>query len=434
MTSSFSQLIEPDRRTLAFAPLGRSGGDPEASAAYWDEVIDRIRLHDAVAERTRTSFEVLRSSFAYGLLHYEIFTLVYDRALFVLEHALRERFVAEYEDSLRFEVDGSIESAACKSYSDVLAFLGRQRRKKVRLVVPTSTRETSIPFTRGGLTDLLDWARKLGLLRGQRPKLVENILKDMRNSVAHAGEPHIVMPGHAASNLADLAEIINHLWGHETPGGRLYPAPIQRDTVVIGWHTKDHSVTAGLAEHFGSPESWSDCNQFAIVQAVWNGTGSDPTRYDSRYETLAYPTSYLWGPGGIDEAQAWLAANPPAVDSATTTGRFFVLRRRDDELSLPMTLAVASAQPPEEQSGYWYLVGADNPANALGHVRALLASGGGCTADEVCRTCYAEHRAEGCLSDVLVAGGVRADRQECIPPDFFVPGPGSGVRAVSLLS
>ncbi|MGI9149848.1 MAG: hypothetical protein ACR2IK_25440 [Chloroflexota bacterium] len=428
--STFSELIQPDHRTLVFAPLGQTGGDPGAAAAYWDEVVSRISLRDAVAEHTRMSFDVLRSSFAYGLLHYEIFTLVHDQALFVLEHALRERFVAEYKNGLRFEVTGSIQAVPVESYSDVLVFLGRHRGKKMRLVMQSPTGEVMFPFTRGGLTNLLDWARKLGLLRGQRPKLVENILKDMRNDVAHAGGPHILMPSDAAATLSDLAEIINHLWGYETPGGRLYPAPIQRDTVAIGWHPTNHSVTAGLAEYFAPPESWDECSQFAIVQAVWNGAGNDVTRYDSRFETLAYPTSYLWGPGSINEAQAWLVANPPFTDTASTTGRQFVLRRRDDQLSLPMTLAVAAAQPLPEQDGHWYLIGADNPANALGHVRTLLTPGGACTKDETCRTCYAEHHAEGDFLRILAAAGASKEPQKCLPPDFFVPGLGAGVRSV----
>lgn len=32
----------------------------------------------------------------------------------------------------------------------------------------------------------------------------------------------------AGRSLSDLAEIISHLWGHQTPGGRLYPAPLAR--------------------------------------------------------------------------------------------------------------------------------------------------------------------------------------------------------------
>jgi hypothetical protein len=47
------------------------------------------------------------------------------------------------------------------------------------------------------------------------------------------------MPNHSSQAIRDLAEIINRLWGSRTPGGRLYPAPIKREALVIGWSDGD---------------------------------------------------------------------------------------------------------------------------------------------------------------------------------------------------
>ncbi len=50
----------------------------------------------------------------------------------------------------------------------------------------------------------------------------------MRNRVAHPERYHLLSPLESARSLCDAAEIVNKLWGHDTPGGRLFPAPLQR--------------------------------------------------------------------------------------------------------------------------------------------------------------------------------------------------------------
>src|SRR5439155_6175821 len=52
----------------------------------------------------------------------------------------------------------------------------------------------------------------------------------------------LLMPPDAARTIRDLAEIINHLWGHNTPGGRLYPGPLKREVTAIGWD-EHHTTT-----------------------------------------------------------------------------------------------------------------------------------------------------------------------------------------------
>ena len=54
------------------------------------------------------------------------------------------------------------------------------------------------------------------------------------------------MPVDSARTISDAAEIINHLWGSSTPGGRLYPAPVRSEIQVVAWRT-DGSVMNGLA-------------------------------------------------------------------------------------------------------------------------------------------------------------------------------------------
>lgn len=78
------------------------------------------------------------------------------------------------------------------------------------------------------LDSLLRWARGEGLLRGQRNRRRESLLKKFRNNVAHGSGDHLVMPTDTARDISEAAEIINQLWGSATPGGHLYPAPMRR--------------------------------------------------------------------------------------------------------------------------------------------------------------------------------------------------------------
>jgi hypothetical protein len=51
---------------------------------------------------------------------------------------------------------------------------------------------------------------------------------------AHPSSYGLVTPADSARSILDAAEIINHLWGSSTPGGRLYPAPIRREILAVG--------------------------------------------------------------------------------------------------------------------------------------------------------------------------------------------------------
>jgi len=93
---TLAQLQEPDSRTLRFTPHGLGVTvqmRPEDSARFQQEVVASLELAPAVADGTRMSFEDLRKIFAYGVLCYEIFTMVRDHALLVIEQALRDRFL-----------------------------------------------------------------------------------------------------------------------------------------------------------------------------------------------------------------------------------------------------------------------------------------------------------------------------------------------------
>src|SRR5439155_8898122 len=118
---------------------------------------------------------------------------------------------------------------------------------------------------------------------------IEQALSNLRNFVAHPIGYHLNGPVEAAGTLRDLAEIINQLWGAPTPGGRLYPAPLRREVIVLAWTVAGTELRTALAEALTdavdpNDEPW----RCVIVRAVFRPEEhvSDPGLhyYDSRFE------------------------------------------------------------------------------------------------------------------------------------------------------
>ncbi len=74
----------------------------------------------------------------------------------------------------------------------------------------------------GSMKSLLVWARAKGLFYGERNSVIEEAMLQLRHLGAHPHSLLTVTPVDSARVIRDVAELINHLWGHPTPGGRLY--------------------------------------------------------------------------------------------------------------------------------------------------------------------------------------------------------------------
>lgn len=204
---TLEQLQAADERALAFTPLGLGGPmRPEDAADFQQRVIAGLELSEDVAERTRQKFEQLRAAHSHGVLCYELYTMVADQARLTLEQALRDRFAA-YHDNATVEVrergrrgrPGRVHQVTVRSYGDFFERL--QATKAVELRSDSS--QPWLEFN-GMLNGLLSWARREGLIRGQRNRHSERALKALRNIVAH-GEYHLETPVEAARELSDLA-------------------------------------------------------------------------------------------------------------------------------------------------------------------------------------------------------------------------------------
>ncbi|MBV9023888.1 MAG: hypothetical protein JO362_08870 [Streptomycetaceae bacterium] len=247
---TLQELQAADERALVFTPLGLGGRmKPEDSADFQQRAIARFQLADDVAERTRQKFEQLRAAYSHGVLCYELYTMVADQAKLTLEQALRDRFAAYYDSATVEARERSrrgrprrVHQITVKSSADFFDQFHNVKAVELRA-------DSSQPWAEfnGMLNGLLAWARREGLIRGQFNRSLEPVQQALRNIVAH-GEYHLETPVEAARELSDLAEFINHLWGQPTPGGRLYPAPVRRDIVAIGWSDDGQSTRAGSAD------------------------------------------------------------------------------------------------------------------------------------------------------------------------------------------
>jgi hypothetical protein len=420
---SLDELRQVDERTLAFAPLEMAlSGQmrPEDAVLYQQEVISHAELVPAVGEHTRATFERLRMLYSYGVLYYDIFTIVEDQAHLVLEFALRERFLAFYDGAVPTEdAEGKPHTVQATGVDDLF----EQIRKGSRLRGPQRRRlrlrrtGEVIPFD-GMLDSLLRWARGEGLLRGQRNRRLEPLLKSFRNHVAHGAGDHLDMPAGAARTLSDLAEIINHLWGSHTPGGQLYPAPIQRQVQVVAWGPSG-KLLRGPASDFPATHEHDDWT-CVLVQAVLHDPGL--RRFDAQYETTDYPCELLWGPGTWRDAAAWLTEEQPEPDEVEILDRLFLLQHHENRLYLPRCPDVAAGLTDDERGGQWHLVRADFPLDAYRHASQVVVGGPTCCTKGPCEECAAETLGIGTWQEIIdLAIASRITIRPRTAPDTRVP-------------
>jgi hypothetical protein len=376
---TLEELTTPDDRTLRFTSLGFSTMGtlaPKAAAEFQQQVIAHCDLHPDVAEGTRSGFERLRTLHSYGIFCYDTFTVVADLAWLLLEQALRERFLVFYEGVVplthsRTREERPLTAATFDIVDDAFRRGGSHANGKWLLSL--SDGET-MEF-RGGMGQLQRWARKEGLLEGQRNKRLDPVHVEMRNAVAHP-QYHLASPPDSARTIRDLAEMINRLWGHRTPGGRLYPTPIDRQVLVVAWTEADQGLTHTVFRDYQLEGFIQDPD--ATADGPWTcmvirGVFQDQSVMDfnGQYECTNYPADLLWGPVRPEDALAWITSEQPQTDTVEYLDRVFAVRIDAGRTSLARRPEVALALPAERRSGRWLIVRADFPSDAFGHARHL---------------------------------------------------------------
>lgn len=378
-TKTLDSLCTPDPASLKTAPLTFPGPRTDSSVAARSHqlAIARAVLVDEVPEETQKLFARVRSIYTYGIFSYELFTAAADMSWLVLGHALGERFVSLYDGQIPLVRSGSGErrTLSVLNFQAIYGTLNDWRRSGQN-ADPwcVELRSTGQPFrVSPSMKGLFDWARAEQLLHGQRNRLLETIFSKLRLSAAHPGY-HLETPGWAARDLNDVADLINHLWGRTVAGGRLYPAPVEREVLVIGW-TGTQSTVEILATTFmlhtpaTMPVGPSEC--YIVIRGV--RFDDRFYEYDASWESTAYPTEFLFGPADAAGVRAWLAANEPQSDTIEFLDRLFVMRTHAGCVSLPRRPQVVLGLSGTRRAGTWWLLRADHPLDAFNHVRHLNA-------------------------------------------------------------
>lgn len=362
------ELQTPDEATLAFNPFGIGGRlEPEHAADFQAATIARAVLADDIPDDVRNNFERACKLHLYGVLEYEFFTAAGDYALLVLEGALRVRFLAFYREGVPLVRGGVDELLRATTFEDVIAARG------ARLSGADGTAH-QLPLSADAL---LTWARREKLLAGTRSKIIEGDLSERRNYAAHPVGHAINMPLRSAQTLRDVAETINKLWGHDTPGGRLFPGPMTRHPRVaaVAPDGKAGGCEMGLeqvAEADQDERTWD----YAVFLAVDDDDLIEPGHGghiaftpQSGFQTTRFPCTQIWQGSWADLMQA--IEQHAFADSGDTVhhlDRLFLIRvaqKKIDMARSPSDL-LALKEPPR---GRWYAVTADAPLDAWVHVR-----------------------------------------------------------------
>lgn len=420
ITRTLDDLQAPDEQTQHFTRYGLATTHiltPESAVAYQHELLTGTDLVNEVADGTRRSFERLRTVYIYGVLEYELFTVAGQFARLVVEQALRDRFLCYHHDGITLVNPTTRQELVVQveSFDDVLdAFKqpGGPWKLKLKTAGPPMT-------FNGMLTHLWAWARRERLLPGQRARSLQRAQVKLRNMVAHPSGHSIGTPGDAALVIRDLAEIINCLWGHRTPGGRLHPAPVQRSVLLITW---DHTGRIEIGDAHDTPSEHMAADSTCLVVRATTTDPMDLTEFDARFETTHYPTELLWGPGTPEDARGWLDLHQPDGDEVDHLDRHFMIRHHNGHLDPPRRPQVAAGLPDHEHAGTWALVKADDPLSAYNHVRNQTDPNSACTKKGPCPNCPAHTVARGTWSTLMQrAADTGLDVHPANPPTVRSP-------------
>jgi hypothetical protein len=380
---TWDDLREPEEITQRFTPLGFATSSklkPEASVRFLQRMIAKATLIADVPEDLHKYLTRLRRLHIYGLLEYEFFTAANDLVYLFLEAAFRVRFITYYSRKVPVLRNGHAEVLEANSFDDVLKALRREQRKKEQYILLSKDGVRQYPIP-AGFPGLLRWARDERLLIGQRTAILDDVIVRIRNRVAHPEQYSLQMPVDSARSLCDAAEIVNKLWDYDTPGGRLFPAPLQRwlrvvavtpdGTGSIEFLTPDQ-VRGAEPEHRG----WTYVFFSAVEQEELVGLPLDHSpglAFVPRpgFEMTAYPCDWLWGPGTWEDAITQLAEYPDdwLLDTVRYLDRLFLIRSIGPELDQPRSPAILLGLDQSSQNGTWLAILADHPWDAYRHAR-----------------------------------------------------------------
>jgi hypothetical protein len=368
---TIEQLMQVDERIGLFVHLRRSNESitfAPHDAESIQQMIARCDLVPDVPERVLHQFETCRKLHTYGCFAYDFFAAAAERAYLVLEVALGARFVEHYQNEIPLvDETGRSNTLHAAYFSDVDAAMRRGGRYPYRGGRKTGWVVQGHPSFNASMAALIDWADREGLLDGQSIRVTLGAIRLLRNFAAHPHHLLILRPSDSARTIADLAEIINHLWGRDTPGGRLYGTPPEVDLFAIRWAADESRLSCSARQLSGVPEEDRDGTWFLVEGAVQD----DMLSWHPEYEVTAYPTKLTWTGNSWDEAVAEVLryeASGRRPEPRPWRNRLFLVRCTPTQQGRPLAgchspdrfrwLPTAERNLP---STSWWIVRADHP-------------------------------------------------------------------------
>lgn len=244
---SVEELAAPGGYIRHLTPFGldlQRQMTPESSLRFIQSMVADCDLAPDVPDNVRVRFDRCRILHTYGFFEegYECFTVAAEIVFFVLEAALGARFICDFPTGipLRKKTETTLLP------SDGFWRLFEQLNDGWRVEGDPGLESETFKWRRfnGSMRSLLAWARAKGLFYGEGNAVVEDAILHLRHYSAHPHAMHRTDAVDSGRAIRDTAELINHLWGHPTPGGRLYPAANAEASLST---RKTHDDDAGVA-------------------------------------------------------------------------------------------------------------------------------------------------------------------------------------------
>jgi hypothetical protein len=203
----------------------------------------------------------------------------------------------------------------------------------------------------------------------------EQATVSLRDRAAHPATYSFGMPNDSSLTIGDLAETINKLWGRDTPGGRRYPAPLERELIALGRRPDGNELVFFHGE---------DLEQLAIDRRSWmfelilSAPSDQLYEFDPDFEMTAYPAERVAGPVTWEGAVAAWQASPESKrrDSVRHQDRLFTVGVVGGQAEMPRSIAgFAQLDSLQGTRRRWYVIQADVSYDARGHVIHELESG-----------------------------------------------------------
>ena len=224
---TIEELTAPGDAVRRFTPWGLDTVrqlTPGSSLRFIQRMVAGCDLAPEIPGNVRQLFERCRMLHTYGFFHeaYEFFTVASPLVFFTLEAALGAAFVRDYPEGIPLARTKTRETRifSSNSFAEVFEILN----EGWRVQGDRELESTGFRWNRfnGSMKSLLAWARARGLLYGERNSVIEEAILQLRHLGAHPHSVPTLTPIDSARAIRDVAEMINHLWGHRTSGGRLY--------------------------------------------------------------------------------------------------------------------------------------------------------------------------------------------------------------------